>query len=129
MIVVTGGAGFIGSNLVRGLNAQGYDNIVVVDDLTDASKHHNLQGCQFVDYFDKDEFPDELGKLGKLQAVFHQGGCAVTTEQDGRFMMQANFTYSKILLHHCLERKVPFIYASSAAVYGLGEQPFKELYS
>lgn len=126
MIVVTGGAGFIGSNLVRGLNAQGFDEIVVVDDLSDASKHLNLQDCRFVDYIDKDQLLGEFKNLGKIKAVFHQGGCAVTTEQNGRLMMETNFTYSKHLLHACLGGRIPFIYASSAAVYGTGHQPFRE---
>ncbi len=126
MIVVTGGAGFIGSNLVRGLNEQGHQNIVIVDDMSTATKHLNLKGCQFVDYYDKDEFLEEFPNLDDVRAVFHQGACAVTTEQDGRYMMQTNFSYSKKLLHESMRKKCPFIYASSAAVYGLGEKSFKE---
>jgi ADP-L-glycero-D-manno-heptose 6-epimerase len=127
MIVVTGGAGFIGSNLVRELLRRGHDDVVVVDDLTDGRKFGNLVGCEIADYFDKDEFLARLkdGDLDKLEAVFHQGACAVTTEWDGRYMMATNYRYSVELLEHCLAERVPFIYASSAAVYG-GSTTFKE---
>ncbi|MDF2372037.1 MAG: ADP-glyceromanno-heptose 6-epimerase [Rhizobiaceae bacterium] len=126
MIVVTGGAGFIGSNLVHGLNSAGMKDIVIVDSLVDARKHLNLSKAHIIDYFDKDDFPDALAKLPEIDAVFHLGACAVTTQQDGRFMMKNNYTYSKTLLHACLKRKIPFIYASSAAVYGAGECAFVE---
>ncbi|MBK1868534.1 ADP-glyceromanno-heptose 6-epimerase [Aestuariivirga sp. YIM B02566] len=126
MIIVTGGAGFIGSNLVHALNDTGHDDILIVDDLTDARKHLNLSGARFTDYMDKDELPSRFASLGKVDAVFHQGACAVTTEQDGRYMMRVNYTYSRDLLHQCLGTKVPFIYASSAAVYGHGSTPFTE---
>ncbi|MDF1775370.1 MAG: ADP-glyceromanno-heptose 6-epimerase [Rhizobiaceae bacterium] len=126
MIVVTGGAGFIGSNLVHGLNSAGMNDIVIVDCLMNAQKHLNLRDAHFTDYFDKDDFPDALAGLPDIDAVFHLGACAVTTEQDGRFMMKTNYTYSKTLLHTCLKRKIPFIYASSAAVYGAGECAFVE---
>jgi ADP-L-glycero-D-manno-heptose 6-epimerase len=126
MIIVTGGAGFIGSNLVHALNEAGHDDILIVDDLTEARKHLNLSGARFIDYMDKDELPSRFASLGKVAAVFHQGACAVTTEQDGRYMMRVNYTYSRDLLHQCLGAKVPFIYASSAAVYGHGSAPFTE---
>ena len=124
--MVTGGAGFIGSNLVHGLNSAGMKDIVIVDSLVDARKHLNLSKAHITDYFDKDDFPDALAGLSNIDAVFHLGACAVTTEQDGRFMMKNNYTYSKTLLHACLKRKIPFIYASSAAVYGAGEHAFVE---
>lgn len=128
MIVVTGGAGFIGSNIVHGLNGQGHDKVIVVDDLRDARKHLNLGGARFTDFFDKDDFLAQFGKIENIEAVLHQGACAVTTEQDGKYMMKTNFSYSKALLQECLKRKVPFIYASSAAVYGIGTRPFGETF-
>jgi ADP-L-glycero-D-manno-heptose 6-epimerase len=127
MIVVTGGAGFIGSNLVRELGRRGYDRVVVVDDLTDGRKFVNLVGANIADYFDKTEFLARLedGDLGKIDAIFHQGACAVTTEWNGRYMMETNYRYSVRLLEHCLAEGVPLVYASSAAVYG-ASTVFKE---
>ena len=127
MIVVTGGAGMIGSNIVAALNAAGRDDILVVDDLTDGTKFRNLADLSIADYEDKDRFLAlvEAGALGRIEAVFHQGACSATTEWNGRYMMQENYAYSKTLLHFCLERRVPFLYASSAGVYGGGSQ-FRE---
>lgn len=129
MIIVTGGAGFIGSNIIRGLNRLGIDNILVVDDLTDGKKFFNLVNLKIKDYLDKDTFlerikaKDDFGT--DIEAIFHQGACSTTTEWDGRYMMENNYEYSKILLDYCLERGIHFLYASSAAVYGDGEI-FKE---
>lgn len=122
-IIVTGAAGFIGSNLVAGLNARGHDDIVAVDDLTDGHKFTNLSGLSITDYLDKDELRGLTGDpsaapFGTVDAVFHQGACSATTEWDGRYMMDINYTYSKTLLAWCTRHGVPFIYASSAAVYG-----------
>ncbi len=126
MIIVTGGAGFIGSNLVRRLNQAGREDLIVVDDLSDGSKFRNIAECLIEDYLDKDEFRQiiENGKnsLGKADVVFHQGACSDTTESDGRFMLDNNYRYSKQLLHYCLQDRIPFIYASSAAVYGVGDK-------
>jgi len=120
MIIVTGAAGFIGCNLVRGLNRLGETDIVAVDDLTDGHKTANLVDCEISEYWDKDLLQERLNKgLGfKPDCVFHQGACSVTTEWDGRYMMDTNYRYSVELLDYCLEEKIPLIYASSAAVYG-----------
>lgn len=122
MIIVTGAAGFIGSNIVRGLNRRGITNILAVDDLTDGDKFVNLVGTQIADYMDKDEFRKRVleGFLPGIRAVFHQGACSDTTERDGRFMMDNNYRVTLELFEYCQSHKVPFIYASSAAVYGAG---------
>jgi ADP-L-glycero-D-manno-heptose 6-epimerase len=124
MHIVTGGAGFIGSNLVRILVEQTGDDVVVVDDLTDGHKFANIAGLPVADYLDKREFLESLSSRfsSGVQSVFHQGACSTTTEWDGRYMMQNNYAYSKQLLHHCLAQEIPFIYASSAAVYGSAGQ-------
>lgn len=122
MIVVTGGAGMIGSNLVAALNAAGRDDILVVDDLTDGTKFRNIADLAIADYEDKGDFLTrvEAGTAGPFEVVFHQGACSSTTEWDGRYMMRENYAYSKTLMEFCLERAIPFVYASSAAVYGGG---------
>lgn len=129
MIIVTGGAGFIGSNIVKGLNKLGITNILVVDDLTDGTKFVNLVGLQIHDYMDKDVFlqrvkaKDDFGT--DIEAIFHEGACSTTTEWNGRYMMENNYEYSKTLLHYCIDRGIAFLYASSAAIYGDGTT-FKE---
>lgn len=122
MIIVTGGAGFIGSNLVRGLNARGVDDILVVDDLTEGDKFLNLVDLRIADYQHKDYFRERLktGGLGKIEAVFHQGACSDTTERNGHYMLDNNYQVTLELFHYCQAQRVPFIYASSAAVYGAG---------
>ena len=124
MIVVTGAAGFIGSNLVRGLNARGVEDILVVDDLTDGDKFRNLVDLKIADYLHKDEFRRRVlaGELPRPDAVFHQGACSDTTERNGQFMMDNNFRVTLELFEYCQAREVPFLYASSAAVYGAGPQ-------
>ena len=126
--VVTGAAGFVGSNLVRALNARGETQILAVDDLEGSDKFRNLAACEIADYLDKDEFRRRLeaGDLsGSIDIVFHQGACSDTMETDGRFMMENNYRYSMALLEFCIEDQVPLLYASSAAVYGAGTE-FRE---
>lgn len=121
MIIVTGGAGFIGSNLVAALNGRGRTDILVVDDLTDGRKCLNLAGLRVADVIDKDEFRALIRahrRFGPVEAVFHQGACAVTTEWNGKAMMAANYDYSKDVLAWCAASQTRLIYASSAAVYG-----------
>lgn len=126
MIIVTGGAGFIGSNIVRCLNAAGVSDVLIVDDLEDGRKTFNLSDCDLIDYLDKDDFLARV-KAGvhftsDIRGVLHQGACTDTTEWDGRFMMQTNFEYSKHLLHFCSDFQIPLVYASSASVYGAGTE-------
>ncbi|MDN5864985.1 MAG: ADP-glyceromanno-heptose 6-epimerase [Gammaproteobacteria bacterium] len=124
MIIVTGGAGFIGSNLVHALNARGITDILVVDDLADGRKFVNIATAGIADYEHYEDFLEriERGKLGgRIEAVFHQGACSDTTEWDGRYMMEVNYRFSRELFEFCAAEAIPFIYASSAAVYGAGE--------
>ena len=120
MIIVTGAAGFIGSNIVRGLNRRGIHDIIAVDDLTEGDKFRNLVDCSIADYLDKDDFRARVqsGSLPEIRAVFHQGACSDTTERNGRYMLDNNYRVTLELFEFCQARRVPFIYASSAAVYG-----------
>lgn len=121
MIIVTGGAGFIGSNIVKALNDKGITDILVVDNLKDGTKFVNLVDLNIADYMDKEDFLIQImagEEFGDVEAIFHEGACSSTTEWDGKYMMDNNYQYSKELLHYCLEREIPFLYASSAATYG-----------
>jgi ADP-L-glycero-D-manno-heptose 6-epimerase len=128
MHVVTGAAGFIGSKLVEALNRQGVTEILAVDNLENADKFSNLVACEVEDYLDKREFLARLeaGQFdGAIDAVLHQGACSDTMATDGRYVMENNYGYSKALLDWCQEEEVPFLYASSAAVYGAGKNGFR----
>ncbi len=124
MIIVTGGAGFIGSNLVHALNKRGVSDLLVVDDLADGHKFVNIATAAIADYEHYERFlavieADGLGK--RIDAIFHQGACSDTTEWDGRYMMEVNYRYSRVLFEYAVERGIPFFYASSASVYGAGQ--------
>lgn len=122
MKIVTGGCGFIGSNIVHALNAQGHRDIVVVDNLKEGAKFINIAQCDIMDYMDKQHFLEKIqrneGFSETIEVIFHQGACSATTQWDGEYMMKNNYDYSKALLHYCSHQGIPLIYASSAAVYG-----------
>jgi ADP-L-glycero-D-manno-heptose 6-epimerase len=130
MIIVTGGAGFIGSALVWGLNRRGSEDILIVDNLGSSEKWKNLRGLKFADYCEKSDF---LGRLEKgdfsdtrLEAVFHLGACSSTTESDCSYLIKNNFEFSKALAQYAHRHQARFVYASSAATYGEGEQGFDD---
>jgi ADP-L-glycero-D-manno-heptose 6-epimerase len=121
--VVTGAAGFIGSNLVKALNQRGESNIIAVDNLKHADKFKNLVDCEIADYICKEEFIELTRKghfNGLLSGVLHQGACSDTMETDGHYMMENNYRYTLSLFEHCQSEEIPFLYASSASVYGSG---------
>ncbi|MEW5889359.1 MAG: ADP-glyceromanno-heptose 6-epimerase [Pseudomonadota bacterium] len=121
--VVTGAAGFIGSNLVAALNARGIANIIAVDNLRRADKFRNLVDCDIADFIDKQDFIErlEVGDFDNaIEVVLHQGACSDTMEQDGHYMMANNYRYSVQLLDFCQDQEIPLLYASSASVYGGG---------
>lgn len=126
-IVVTGAAGFIGSNIIAGLNARGMTDIIAVDDLKQGDKFRNLVDLKIADYVDMDTFYDEFaaGHYGQVEAVFHEGACSDTMEQDGKYMMANNYTLSWHLFQACQKRGARLFYASSAATYG-GSDTFRE---
>ena len=126
-IVVTGAAGFIGSNLVKGLNARGIDDIIAVDDLTQGDKFRNLADLRIADYMDAGDFYDRFsdGAFGHVEAVFHEGACSDTMELDGKYMMANNYTLSCDLFRACQGQNTRMLYASSAATYG-GSDTFSE---
>lgn len=126
-IVVTGAAGFIGSNLIKGLNARGITDVIAVDDLTQGDKFRNLADLQIADYIDAGDFYGRFaaGAYGKVEAVFHEGACSDTMESDGKYMMANNYTLSCDLAQACQQRGTRLLYASSAATYG-GSDSFRE---
>ena len=122
-VIVTGAAGFIGSNLVKALNQRGETNIIAVDNLARVEKVPNLVDCEIADFLDKQEFIVRVrdGRFNhRVSGVLHQGACSDTMEQDGRYMMENNYRYTLDLFDWCHARRVPFLYASSASVYGNG---------
>ena len=129
MIIVTGGAGMIGSNLIKALNLSGEKEIILVDDLTNGQKVSNISDLIIQDYIDKDNFIEQISSgefFQDAKIVFHLGACSATTNWDGKYLMQNNYEYSKRLLKWSQKNYVPFIYRSSASVYGLGINGFEE---
>ena len=126
-VVVTGAAGFIGSNIVKGLNARGITDIIAVDDLTQGDKFRNIADLRIADYVDADVFYDVFaqGAFGAVEAVFHEGACSDTMESDGKYMMENNYAVSCALFEACQDLGARLLYASSAAVYG-GADTFRE---
>ena len=121
MYIVTGGCGFIGSNLVKRLNEIGINDIIVVDDIQGNEKFLNIVDCDIYDLFDKSYFLSliESGSLDlQIDTIFHQGACSDTMETDGVYMMKNNYSYSKSVLTYAMRQSIPLIYASSGAVYG-----------
>lgn len=127
MIIVTGGAGFIGSALIRELNRRGHEDVLVVDELEEGEKWKNLRSLAFRDYQHKTEFRENV-RQGTLpyepEAVFHLGACSSTTETDATYLMDNNYRYTKELARWALERDIRFVYASSAATYGDGSNGY-----
>jgi ADP-L-glycero-D-manno-heptose 6-epimerase len=119
-VIVTGAAGLIGSNLVKALNERGITDVLAVDNLTKGDKFLNLVDCEISDYLDKADFLAriERGEFGKFDAIFHEGACSDTMEHNGNYMMANNFRYTQILFEWAQRTGTPFLYASSAAVYG-----------
>ncbi|MCR3755897.1 MAG: ADP-L-glycero-D-mannoheptose 6-epimerase [Sodalis sp. Psp] len=129
MIIVTGGAGFIGSNIIKKLNQIGYNDILVVDNLKNGTKYVNLVDLNISHYMDKENFIASIvagADFGDIDVVFHEGACSSTAEWDGKYMMNNNYQYSKDLLNYCIKRAIPFLYASSAAIYGSRMENFIE---
>ena len=130
MIIVTGGAGFIGSNIVKGLNERGREDVLIVDNLTNMVKFKNIQGLKAIDYMDKNDFIAAI-KNGNfddanIEVIFHEGACSDTMEYNGKYMMENNFEYTKTLMHFALKKKIQLLYASSASTYGSGKHGFSE---
>ncbi len=129
MLVVTGGAGFIGSALVERLNRSGRHDILIVDNLGSSNKWRNLVGKRISSYLHKDQFINVLIRGGfkeKIDAIVHLGACTSTTEQNAEYLLQNNFTYTKVLAQWAIEKEIRFIYASSAATYGDGSKGFSD---
>jgi len=128
MIVITGGAGFIGSAMVAKLNEKGVTDILVVDELGTSSKWKNLLGKNFTDYLHKENFLDILlsERLPKIEAIIHMGANSSTTEKDAEHLMENNYRYTRVLAEWSLKKKARFIYASSGATYGDGTMGFND---
>lgn len=125
-IIVTGGAGFIGSALCWRLNQLGETDILIIDRLDNSDKWKNLAPLKFADYLDADAFLENLAQFDKTETILHLGACSSTTERDANFMMRNNYEYTKKLALFSVSRDIRFIYASSAATYGDGENGMED---
>ncbi|MDH3346386.1 MAG: NAD-dependent epimerase/dehydratase family protein, partial [Kiritimatiellaceae bacterium] len=127
--IVTGGAGFIGSNLVRELNARGETDILIVDELGESGKWKNLIGLLYEDYIDKGDLFDYMEELelSKVKVIYHLGACSATTETDADYLAHNNYHYTRALCETCIDEGIRFVYASSAATYGDGELGYSDL--
>ncbi|EKQ56969.1 MULTISPECIES: ADP-glyceromanno-heptose 6-epimerase [unclassified Clostridium] len=125
-IIVTGGAGFIGSCVVRTLNDAGIEDIIIVDNITTTEKWMNMRNKKYIEYVHKNKFLDKLSSYEGITAIIHMGACSATTERDFDYLWNNNFEYTKTLWNYCREKQISFIYASSAATYGDGSQGFDD---
>lgn len=126
MIIVTGGAGFIGSCIVRTLNDEGIKDILIVDDIASTDKWMNIRNKQYISYIHKDEFLSRLDEIPKVEAIIHMGAQSSTTERNFDYLWKNNFEYTKTLWQYCAKKQIPFLYASSAATYGDGSKGFDD---
>ncbi|MBU9725188.1 ADP-glyceromanno-heptose 6-epimerase [Diplocloster modestus] len=126
MIVVTGGAGFIGSCLIRELNDKGIDEILIVDNIASTDKWMNIRNKKYVDYINKNDFMDKLPSYSGISHIIHLGACSSTTERNFDYLWNNNFEFTKALWNYCTEKQLSFIYASSASTYGDGSQGFDD---
>ena len=129
MIIVTGGAGMIGSAFVWKLNEMGIKDILIVDKLRTEDKWLNIRKREYYDWMDKENLQEWLSckeNANKIEAVIHMGACSATTEKDGDFLMDNNYAYTKFLWNFCAEKNIKYIYASSAATYGMGELGYND---
>ena len=135
MIIVTGGAGFIGSNIVKALNDRGEDDILIVDHIGKGEKFKNLLGLKFLELQSKESFESDINDevfrdiLGgsPIDCIMHMGACSDTMNYDGDYMIENNYEYTKQLMTFCMQYDIPLIYASSASTYGLGSKGFREV--
>lgn len=125
-IIVTGGAGFIGSCMVRTLNEYGIDDIIIVDNIASTDKWMNLRNKKYLEYINKEAFLEKLGEIENVEAIIHMGACSSTTERNFDYLYQNNFEYTKALWNYCKEKQITFLYASSAATYGDGNRGFDD---
>lgn len=126
MIIVTGGAGFIGSCVVRSLNEAGCSDIVIVDNISETDKWMNMRNKKYIKYVHKSKFLEELPTYENVEAIVHMGAQSSTTERDFDYLWENNFEYTKALWNYCAEKRISFIYASSAATYGDGSLGFND---